>query len=262
MSTAIFDGTKTLVSVTKLFAELVGDGNIHFSGEGIRISSMDASHVCLMRTMLFPDCMVRYECDEAVTVGVNFRSLHKILNSFANDSRVTLQIDDEHQDVIKIELGNDDGVHKFAMKLMEIDEDDLSIPEMSYPFEMDVPYDKFKKCIDQAESLEAHTISFKYNGDKKLLMSYETDIVSADLVIHSDESYSSTEETRTSIASKYPRRLFASKPLADNVFVGMGYDLPVQFRYYINKTTSFVELFVAPKIDDVDDDDEYSNVRE
>lgn len=267
MATATFNGTRLIHSIFKLFGDLVGDGNIHFQGSGIYISSMDDSHVCLLRALVGADIMSSYECDEATTVGVQFKLLSRIINSFSPDSTLTLEVS-PGADSMAIRVRTEDGNNTFAIKLMDIESDSLEVPDMEYTMEMDIPFDKFKARMEQAEKLEADTIQFKYDGEGKLIVHYETNTLTADVVVHQDrgggsdsapvsgagvvESPCGTEPVGISIASKYPRRLFGAGVLSPMVSVGITNGIPMKVRCNLTDGDSYVELHIAPKIDDED----------
>lgn len=242
----------------------MGDGNIHFQGHGMYISSMDDAHVCLLRALLGPDVMYSYTCDEATTIGIQFKLLAKIVNSFSPDSTLTLDVSPE-ADILTIRVRTEDGENTFAVKLMDIDADSLEVPDMEYTMEMDIPYEKFKARMEQAEKLEANTIQFKYDGEGKLSVHYETNTLTAEIVVHQDtgsstgvcsgsgsiESSAGTEAVETSIASKYPRRLFGAGVLSPVVSVGITNGLPMKIRCKAGGDgDSYVELHIAPRIED------------
>lgn len=261
---------KTFISVMKLYADMIGEGNMTFGEDGIVMGGMDQSHVCLLRTAFPSDMFISegggYEYGgEDVTVGVPYRIVAKIISAFTDPKDVRIRVG-SGDDSMELTITTDDGSSIFIIKIMDIDEDVMDIPEMEYVVSSNVPFKTLQKAFGQAETLEASTVNFTWvpgSSDNELRLRYKTDAVDADVVVHTMPSGSS-EKLGVSLSATYPKRLFAAGQMSSDVRVAFSKDIPILFR--CDHGTGFTEMYVAPRIDDDDeagdDEEDYQNYRE
>ncbi|WVQ72730.1 proliferating cell nuclear antigen (pcna) [Cryptococcus sp. DSM 104548] len=113
--------------------ELVTDGNLDCSDEGIALQAMDNSHIALVSLKLEPEGFENYRCDRNMPLGVNLASLTKILKCAKDQDVVTLKASDDADALSLIfESPKEDRVGEYEMKLMDIDQEHLGIPDTEY----------------------------------------------------------------------------------------------------------------------------------
>lgn len=270
---------KVFASITKLYADMTGEGNVLFTENGIRIDGMDQSHVSFLRTYL-PSTLLHemggdYEYhEEDISAGVPFRILSKILSTFTSPTQLVLRVGDD-KDTLGLVVRADDKDASFTIRLMEIDSEPLDIPELEYDVSVKIPTKTLQKAIGQAEALEADSVDLVWlpsgsdsaHHDKETLrIRYSTDTVTADVAVYESDAGSPFEESRVSLAVSYPKRFFAVGTMADKTRVAFRGDIPVLFRceYGEGEDRGFTEMHVAPRIDDTDEDgtDDYENYRD
>jgi len=260
---------KTFLAVMKLYADMIGDGNMTFEEYGIVLGGMDQSHVCLLRTS-FPSGMMtsgggRYDYGgDDITAGVPYRVVAKIVSAFSNPQGIRIGVESGN-DSMELTITTDDGPSHFVIKLMDLDDDGLEIPDMEFDVSANVPFKTLQKAFGQAETLEASSVNFAWvpgSSEHQMRLRYKTDAVDADVVVHTTPS-GLDEALEVSLAATYPKRLFAAGQMSADVRVAFSKDIPVLFR--CDNDAGFTEMYVAPRIDDDDDggdDDDYQNYRE
>lgn len=85
---------------------------------------------------------------------MSLTSLQKIVKCAANNDMVTLRAD-ESQDVLALlfEAKKSDRVGEYEMKLMDIDQEHLGIPDTVYDAEIDLPSGEFARIIRDLKEL-------------------------------------------------------------------------------------------------------------
>ncbi|KXN80819.1 Proliferating cell nuclear antigen [Leucoagaricus sp. SymC.cos] len=128
--------------------ELVTDANFECNEEGINLQAMDNSHVALVAVHLQSDGFQTYRCDRPMPLGVNLTSLTKVLKCAKDDDICTLKAADE-ADVLNLvyEAKNSDRVAEYDMKLMDIDSDQLGIPDTEYDARITMPSAEFTRIV-------------------------------------------------------------------------------------------------------------------
>ena len=101
---------------------------------------MDSANVCLVAVNLKSEGFDRYKCDRAVSLGVDMESMAKVLRCASKDDIITLSTQGPSPDTVKFtfETADLDRVSEYDMKLMNIQDDTLDIPETEYKATVEV----------------------------------------------------------------------------------------------------------------------------
>ncbi|KAF9442538.1 proliferating cell nuclear antigen [Macrolepiota fuliginosa MF-IS2] len=138
----------TLKKLLDAIKELVTDANFECTEEGINLQAMDNSHVALVAVHLEAAGFKKFRCDRPMPLGVNLTSLTKVLKCAKDDDLCTLKAADE-ADVLNLvyEAKNSDRIAEYDMKLMDIDADQLGIPETEYEARVIMPATEFLRIV-------------------------------------------------------------------------------------------------------------------
>jgi proliferating cell nuclear antigen len=123
---------KNLADVLK---EIVKEINLDLTPEGVSMQAMDSSHVSLVMLNLPASGFSHYNCKNTHRLGVSLDALTKVLRCCGNDDIVTIQHDDVRQtDTLTFLFENQRGdrISDFTIKLMDIDQELMSLPEVVY----------------------------------------------------------------------------------------------------------------------------------
>ena len=118
---------------------------------------MDNSHVALVSMMLKAEAFQPYRCDRNISLGVNLTSLTKVLRAAQNEDMLTLKAEDG-PDVLNLifESSQNDRISEYDLKLMDIDQEHLGIPDTEYAATIAMPAAEFRRiCTDLAVMSES-----------------------------------------------------------------------------------------------------------
>ncbi|PRQ72394.1 Proliferating cell nuclear antigen, N-terminal domain-domain containing protein [Rhodotorula toruloides] len=154
MLEAKLEQAELLKKILDAVKELVTDANFDCSDEGIKLQAMDNSHVALVSLNLAKTGFSEYRCDRDMSLGVSLASLQKIVKCAGNNDILTLRAD-ESVDVLALlfEAKHADRVGEYEMKLMDIDQEHLGIPDTVYDAEIDLPATEFARIIRDLKEL-------------------------------------------------------------------------------------------------------------
>ncbi|KAK4685731.1 proliferating cell nuclear antigen, partial [Tremellales sp. Uapishka_1] len=146
--------------------ELVTDGNLDCTDEGIALQAMDNSHVALVSLKLVAEQFEQYRCDRNMPLGVNLQSLTKILKCAKDNDVVTLKAADDADSLgLVFESPKEDRVGEYEMKLMDIDQEHLGIPDTQYDATVTMSSAEFQRiCRDLAALGESVKIEASKEG--------------------------------------------------------------------------------------------------
>ena len=111
---------------------------------------MDNSHVALVSMMLKSESFSPFRCDRNIALGINLTSLTKVLRAAAASDILTIKAEDA-PDVINLvyESSEKDRISEYDIKLMDIDQEHLGIPETEYAATISMPSGEFQRiCRD------------------------------------------------------------------------------------------------------------------
>ena len=130
--------------------DLVQDCNFDCNDSGVALQAMDNSHVALVSMMLKAEAFAPFRCDRNLALGVNLTSLTKVLRAAQNEDILTLKAEDA-PDVLNLtfESSSNDRFSEYDLKLMDIDQEHLGIPDTEYAATVSMPSNEFRRiCTD------------------------------------------------------------------------------------------------------------------
>jgi len=163
-------------------SDLVEQGNFMVDSNMISFQGMDSSHVSLVSLELTESGFEGYRCDNDQCLGLQFSALNKILKCMTNKDALSIQARDDG-DVISFIFESQDQKRysNFELKLNDIDQEQLGIPDTDYATTIKMPSTEFQRiCRDLAAIGDTVTISATKDGVK---FSVNGDIGSGDMTI-------------------------------------------------------------------------------
>eukprot|EP00483_Globobulimina_turgida_P000778 UN00779 len=155
--------------VVQALSDVVEQGNFNIDDEdGICFQGMDSSHVSLVSFRLATEAFNEYKCDHDLTLGIQFISLNKVLKCMGNKDSLQITVHD-NTDLANFIFVSEKGDHvsNFSLKLMEIDQQQLGIPETEYKAVVCLPSTEFQRiCRDLSAIGDTVTISATKEGVK------------------------------------------------------------------------------------------------
>lgn len=146
-----------LKRVIDAIKDLVEDTNLDCSPAGLGLQSMDSSHVALVSLFMRNDAFDSYHTDRSMEVGINMKSMHKILSLAGNNDRLSLKYNeaDKKEPVLHFiyEVNGTDHVSHFAMKTLDVDEERLGIPDTEYECVVTLSSSEFKNICSKCTAI-------------------------------------------------------------------------------------------------------------
>jgi len=247
---------KQLVDAIK---DLVQDANIDVATNEITIQAMDSSHVSLVAVSLREGMFDHYRCDRPISLGFNSQNLSKILKCAGNDDVITLKAEEEGENLtLMFESPNQDRIADFELKLMDIDGEQLGIPDTTYKTTIRMPSNEFQRIIRDLQVLgDTCIISCTKEGIK---FSVSGDMGTGNVLIRQNTSSDKEEDhviidmdepVELTFALRYLNFFTKATGLGKRVILSMSPEVPIVVEYPIEETGD-IKFYLAPKIDDDD----------
>lgn len=117
-------------SVFEVLKEILNDVNIYFTSKGVSIVTLDTARSSLVDLQLSADNFEEYECPEPIIAGINIANTFKLLKSISNSDVLTMSITTKEYMDLEILSEAKKQKSKFQLKLLDIDENQIEVPEL------------------------------------------------------------------------------------------------------------------------------------
>ncbi|KAJ9669190.1 proliferating cell nuclear antigen [Coniosporium apollinis] len=246
-----------LGEVVDAIKDLVQDCNFDCNDSGIALQAMDNSHVALVSMMLKSESFSPFRCDRNIALGINLTSLTKVLRCAQNEDILTLKAEDA-PDVVNLvfESSESDRLSEYDIKLMDIDQEHLGIPETEYAAVIKMPSAEFQRiCRDLMALSESVAIECTKEGVKfacqgdigsgSVTLRSHTNVDKPDLNVEIDL----TEPVALTFSLKYLVNFCKASGLSGQVRLCLSNEVPLLVEYGL-ANNSYLRFYLAPKIGD------------
>jgi proliferating cell nuclear antigen len=235
-------------TIFEVLKDIMNDINLVFRPDGILIVTLDTARVTLIHVFMPAENFEEYTCDHECTAGLNVSNTYKLLKSVTNTDTLTLNIDDQY--ILNIHVQN---VLKktnttFQFKLLDINDDMLSVPEIEMNVLTTIPSIDFQRIIRDMYNL-GQIINIKRSRET-IEFSCEGGLASQKTVIECVEPGPSTP-LGNSFSLKYINMFTRATSLCASVQLmqhDSAEDMPIVFRYSIANLGE-LKFYLAPKVD-------------
>eukprot|EP00437_Effrenium_voratum_P008043 CAMPEP_0181439582 /NCGR_PEP_ID=MMETSP1110-20121109/22505_1 /TAXON_ID=174948 /ORGANISM="Symbiodinium sp., Strain CCMP421" /LENGTH=260 /DNA_ID=CAMNT_0023563317 /DNA_START=76 /DNA_END=858 /DNA_ORIENTATION=- len=243
--------------VAESMKDLCKEVNFDCSEKGMQVQSMDSSHVALVSLMLRESAFAEFKCDRPVSLGMNVDSLTKILKMTGPSDTLKIRHKGD-TDVVNFQCeGSDDRISEFDLKLFQIENEHMEIPEQHYKVVAKLPSSEFQKiCRDLKEFGE----TLHLTGDKDgLKFVVSGDIGSGNVLLKPRETEKPEEKVSLTVhepvtaafALRYLVNFSKASPLCGSVTLGFAPDAPLLVQYDLEtEDKGHMKFYLAPKIDE------------
>jgi proliferating cell nuclear antigen len=231
--------------------ELLTDTSIEFDETGMKIISMDNSHVVLVHLKLDACKFEHYYCESKIVIGVNMLNMYKLIRSINSNDILTLFIDshDMNHLGIKIENGEKNTKTTYKLNLLDLDNQKITIDSADFNSVITLPSIDFQKICRDMNNI-ADFVEIK-NVDTQLILSCKGDFCSQETIIADNEngnaiSAKKCDEIVQGIFNlKYLVLFTKCTNLCNTVEVYLKNDYPLLIKYTV-ASLGEIKLALAP----------------
>jgi proliferating cell nuclear antigen len=233
-------------AIFEVLKDIINDVNVYFTAQGMSILTIDTAHVTLVHMTLMAENFEEYDCQGEVTAGMNMSNVYKLLKSVSGQD--TLTVDIHGRDVMNIHVENPakKSSTSFKVKLLDINEDILEVPDIQMNVVTTMPSIDFQKITRDMSNLAQEMLILR---DGNILeLSCRGDFADQTTRIEYPESVNRTGNV---FSLKYINMYTKATSMCSSVQIlqdSTSEDMPVIFRYTIANLGD-LKFYLAPKID-------------
>lgn len=237
--------------------DIVQQVNFEASPTGISLQAMDSAHVSLVSLLLNESGFKKYKCEKTITLGINLNDFAKILKIANNDDMITLFADSDSSYLnIQFENQKTGKECEFQLNLLNLESDNLGIPESEYPTKITMASGEFFKMCKDLTSM-AEVIQIQVADTKMASISYSGKIGNGKVklkAVKSDKAEDAIdikceEEVNSKYGLQYLNNFSKASPLSSIVNINLSTSFPMMIHYEI-EDVGFIKFYLAPKMED------------
>lgn len=245
---------KTLFEVLK---EILHDVNIYMDASGMRIMTVDGSHVALIHLFLDASNFEEYHCEKPMHLGVNMSNMYKLLKTATNHDTMVFFMENDVNFELGIQIENAEKKTKtrFMMKLLDVDIETLKLPEINFDCVITIPSLYFQRlCKDMSNISDTLTIQ---SHESQLVLSCRGDFASQETIIEDNLNmiegmsfnHTSPDKVRGKFHLRYLVLFNKASSLCNTMELYMKNNYPLILKYKVANLGELL-LCLAPKVDD------------
>lgn len=222
-------------------SSIVDEVQIQISAEGMRLDALDRSHITFVHLELGAALFDEYTCDEPQKINVDTEELMKVLKRAKSNDRVILSLEEGNL-IVQFE---GEAVRTFKIRLIDIEYETPSPPEIQYENEFEVPFQLLKDSIGDID-IFSDKITFRVDEDK-FLASAEGEFGDAEIEYLHGEKISKPARSVYSL-DKIKEMLKADK-FSETAIINLGDDMPLKLTLKMPSNEGELSFLLAPRIE-------------
>ena len=242
-----------LKKAVAVVSELMQSVAFKFNHEGLHFSGMDSSHVAMVVVNINKSLFDVYDLPEGeVHVGLGLKSLNSILKLVGEKDQLQIIYNESKNCVLNVQFAN---VQKkrnydFDLKLIDIDNDELQVPEMDFTHGLNLMAVDFAQMINDCVVF-GDTVKIAI-GDEKLVTSVEGETANSFMSLDGERNLSNDgDPVSMKLALRYLQIFSKGKEVSKKVIIRTLEGVPLEVTYPIDEAgKSSIVFYLAPKIED------------
>ena len=239
----IFDAVSAIISETRLKVD---------PDNGLTMTAMDGSHICLVSLTLNKSDLDEFESDQPYDLGINLEDLVKIIKRSGSGDEITFSHDPKDKK-LNIEMKPESGkkVRKFTISLIDIDADEINMDSLNaMEFDNECAFDL--EYLDEAiKDAEIFSEVLQVKVKDKLIFSTEGSIGDMEYELEKDELKDAKFEVESegSFAIQFLKSILKISSVAKEVSMHLKSEAPLKMEFKLLESSGIL-YFLAPRVEE------------
>lgn len=157
----------------EVLKDILNDVSILFKPDGVYLTTLDTARTSLVDVHLPAENFEEYSCDDELDTGVNVTNMFKLLKTITSNDVLVITINCKEYMNFEIHSEQRKTCTKFALKLLDINDNQIEVPNMTMMMNTPVPSVDFQRiCRDMTNigddieiTRSGKTLRFMCRGD-------------------------------------------------------------------------------------------------
>ena len=239
--------------LTEALKEILTDANFEIDSTGVKVMAMDSSHTVLVHLKLSADNFEHYHCESKKILGINMLNFFKLIKTMGNSDTLSLYLERDNESVLGIRIENSEKntTTNYTLNLMDLHEENISIPPAIFDSVITMPSVDFQKICRDMHNL-ADNLEIK-STENQLIFSCKGHFASQETSI--GETNSGLSFVKNENPDEIVQGIFALKHLVlfskctnlcNSIELYLKNDYPLILKYSV-ASLGDIKLCLAPK---------------
>lgn len=239
--------TSCLKDSISVISELVNDVRFNITKQGLELVAMDPANVSMVIYKLLSSAFVEYELDKDKSISINLESLKQILRRVKPNDTIILGLN-ENKNQLEIKVDGESS-RTFHIALLNLDEKEQRIPELSFPVEINTSSALLDNAIEDV-GIVAESVALMADSDN-FTISSEGSLSKAKVELKKGNNLTIALTESGKVISKYSleylKKMSKATKIADEVTIKFKKDYPLKLDY-ISKDKLALSFILAPRV--------------
>jgi proliferating cell nuclear antigen len=252
--------SKVMKGIIDAISAIIDETYFKANIDGLNLTAMDESHICLMHMTLPKELFDGFECDGEAKLGINLEDLVKIMNRAGKDDSIEFKHPTDSEKIQVLMKGA--GTRAFSLRLVDIDEEKIPpTTELDVDFDAKITVDSniLEQAIKDAEIYQ-DTLEVKVTQEG-LHFSAEGEVgdVSNDIDRDHLDDLNVKQDSRGVFSLAFLKNIMKMSALSQKVTLNVANNAPLRFDFeFSGSDNSYakgkVTYFLAPRVEEGDED--------
>jgi proliferating cell nuclear antigen len=160
---AVVQDAKIWKNLLTAISTLIEEADFNTAEDGLKLRSMDPSHVAMVDFEWSKEAFEEYVCDKPTNIRVNITTMLKLLRRSKSEESLEISYDEERKKVDLTLRGKI--LKKFTMPTLESVEEEVPTPKLSFNAKIKLMSETLKEIVEDSETV-SDNINFKAKEDK------------------------------------------------------------------------------------------------
>jgi proliferating cell nuclear antigen len=160
---AVVQDAKIWKNLLTAISTLIEEADFNTTENGLKLRSMDPSHVAMVDFEWSKEAFEEYVCDTPTNIRVNITTMLKLLRRSKSEESLEISYDEENKKVDLTLRGKI--LKKFTMPTLESVEEEVPTPKLSFNARVKLMSETLKEIVEDSETV-SDNINFKAKENK------------------------------------------------------------------------------------------------
>lgn len=241
MFKAVLSDSNILKTSFDAISSIVDEVQMQADEEGLRLDALDRSHITFVHLELKKNVFDEYQCKEPLKINVDTEELMKVLKRAKSEDMVELTTDEGNL-IITFE---GEARRTFKIRLIDIEYEAPSPPQLDYPTEFEIPFSLLKDSI-QDIGIVSDKIALQVDEDK-FKASAEGDFGDAQIeYLHGEKI---AENAKSVFSLEKVKEMMKADKFSETAQIKLGNDMPLNLYLKMASDEGELSFLLAPRIE-------------
>ena len=241
MFKAVLSDSNILKTSFDAISSIVDEVQMRADEEGLRLDALDRSHITFVHLELKKNVFDEYQCKEPLKINVDTEELMKVLKRAKSEDMVELTTDEGNL-IITFE---GEARRRFKIRLIDIEYEAPSPPQLDYPTEFEIPFSLLKDSI-QDIGIVSDKIALQVDEDK-FKASAEGDFGDAKIeYLHGEKIQ---ENAKSVFSLEKVKEMMKADKFSETAQIKLGNDMPLNLYLKMASDEGELSFLLAPRIE-------------